>query len=412
MLMSSAGVSGTVGGVAGVEPSLAGSIIRAVTGQRRLLGERDVFVYAAEELRFGRPIALKVLRDEVAGDAEFVAAVRDQAYTLAMAAHVDRGLPRVYECGTMDTGELFIALERTRGATLREVLDARGPLDPSTALRIASQVGEALETLHHNRIVHGQLAPDSVLLARDNDGVEHIALVGVEVTAAYRTTTGLRRRDASPPAYLAPEQVERGETTDATDQYALGMLLRELLTADRSRETTGARAATPPLPPEIERIITTALDPRPSTLPGHHRDCQRHVAAQTVLAETRASPASPNSGETPTERSRPRRPHVASALRAPSPPQASSPWLSGSRFPAESSRASAPQSRRPRSQPFQLAGRRHRYPFIRSRFRPTLRGRRRKGLLSRPRRRVPRRSLSCPSGSSPGLRLSGHQQLR
>ena len=298
--------------------SLAGSIIKARYRVNAVFSvSRDVVVYTAEELRYGRPIALKVLRDEVAGDAEFVAAVRDQASTLAMSVHIHRGLPRVYECGTMDTGELFIALERTKGATLREVLDVRGALDPSTALRIASQVGEVLETLHHSRIVHGQLGPDSVLVVRDNDGIEHVTLVGVEVTAAYRTTTGLRRRDASPPAYLAPEQVERGETTDATDQYALGMLLRELLTAGRSRETTGAPTATPPLPPEIERIITTALDARPE-----HRYPDISVmvndmwAAQTVLAEPAPRPPSANVRANTHRRRRPRRSHVTRRIAA------------------------------------------------------------------------------------------------
>jgi serine/threonine protein kinase len=263
--------------------SLAGSIIKARYRVNALSAvSRDVVVYTAEELRHGRPIALKVLRDDIAGDAEFVAAVRAQASTLAMSAHVHRGLPRVYECGALDTGELFIALELTKGATLREVLDVRGALDTSTALRIASQVGEALETLHHDRIIHGRLAPESVLVVRDNEGAEHVTLLGVEVTAAYRTTTGLRRRDASPPAYLAPEQ-ERGETTEASDQYALGMLLRELL--------TGARTTAAPLPPEIEGIITTALDPRPE-----HRFPDISVmvndmwAAQTGLAEPAPRP--------------------------------------------------------------------------------------------------------------------------
>jgi serine/threonine-protein kinase len=285
--------------------SLAGSIIK---GRYRVNAassvSRDVVVYAAEELRHGRPIALKVLRDELADDAEFVAAVREQATTLAMSAHAHRGLPRVYECGATDTGELFIALERTRGATLREVLDARGALGPYTALRIASQVGEALETLHHNRILHGQLGPESVLLVKDDDGMEHVTLTGVELTAAYRTTVGRRRREASPQAYLAPEQVERGETTETTDQYALGMLLRELLTA--------ASTAPPPLPPEIERIITTATDARPE-----HRFPDISVmvndmwAAQTALAEAAPHPRPVRMRAGTHRRQRRRQPQVA-----------------------------------------------------------------------------------------------------
>ena len=236
---------------------LAGSFVK---GRYRVNAvsavSRDVVVYAAEEVRFGRPVTLRVLRDEVAADAEFVAAVKEQAGTLGISAHADRGLPRVYEYGVTDTGAPFVALEQTKGATLREVLDARGALDSSTALRIASQVGEALETLHHDRILHGQLDPESILLVRDDDGGEHVALLGVELTSAYRTAAGRRRRDAAPPPYLAPEQVASGETTGASDQYALGMLLRELLTAGKADETT--------LPPEIARIIATALSPEPA----------------------------------------------------------------------------------------------------------------------------------------------------
>jgi serine/threonine protein kinase len=296
---------------------LAGSIIKARYRVNAVSSvSRDVVVYTAEEIRFGRPIALEVLRDELAADAEFVAAVREQASTLAMSPHAHRGLARVYECDATDTGELFIALERTEGATLREVLDARGALDPSTALRIASQVGEALETLHHDRIIHGRLGPDSVRIATDDHGMEHVTLVGVELTAAYRTTIGLRLRDASPPAYLAPEQIERGETTDATDQYALGMLLRELLTADGPRETTGAPTATRPVLPAIERIITTALDPRPE-----HRYPDISVmvndmwGAQTVLAAD-SRPRSVTPPAKTHRRPRPRRPRFTLPMAA------------------------------------------------------------------------------------------------
>jgi protein kinase-like protein len=289
--------------------SLAGSFVKARYRVNAVASvSRDVVVYTAEELRHGRPIALKVLRDDVAADAEFVAAVRDRASTLAMSAHVHRGLPRVYECGVTDTGELFIALEQTKGVSLREVLDARGALDPSTALRIASHIGEALETLHHDGIVHGELGPESVLLVRDDDGVERVTLVGVEVTAAYRTTAGRRRREASPPAYVAPEQVERGEATEATDQYALGMLLREMLTPGWRREPPGARTA---VPPDIERITTTALDPRPEQ---RYPDISVMVndmwAAQTAFAELAPRPPAAKARASGHRRPRPHKPHL------------------------------------------------------------------------------------------------------
>ena len=294
---------------------LAGSVIKARYRVNAVSSvSRDVVVYTAEDIRYRRPLVLKVLRDEFAGDAEFVAAVREQACTLAMFSHAHRGVARVYECDAMDNGQLFVALERTKGATLREVLDARGAFDLYTALRIASRVGEALEALHHSRIIHGQLGPDSVLMVPDAYGREHVTLVGVELTAAYRTPIGLRLREASRLSYRAPEQIERGETTEATDVYALGMLLRELLTAERARETAGVQ---PALPPAIERIITTALDARPE-----HRYPDIRVmvndmwGAQPVLAEPESRGRSVQPRSSVGVRPRPRRSHFTLRIAA------------------------------------------------------------------------------------------------
>jgi serine/threonine protein kinase len=290
---------------------LAGSLIK---GRYRVNAvssvSRDVVVYTAEDVRYGRPIALKVLRDECASDSQFVAAVRGQAGTMAMFAHVLRGVARVYECDATDSGELFAALEWTEGTTVREVLDTCGALAPATALRVAIRVGEALEALHHHQIVHGQLGPDSVLMVTDSDGVERVKLLGVELTAAYRTPIGLGLRDALPPAYRAPEQIERGETTESTDVYALGMLLRELLTAARAGETTGALTARPPLPPPIERIITTALDAQPER---RYPDISVMVndmwGATTGLAEPEPRARSVKPPADPHRRELRRRPH-------------------------------------------------------------------------------------------------------
>ena len=285
---------------------LAGSLIKSRYRVNAVSSVgRDVVLYSAEDVRHGRSIALKVLRDELARDAEFVAAVRNQASSLAVAAHVLRGVQRVYEFGVTDTGQVFVALEWVEGATLREVLDGGGALAVSTALRVAIRVGEALEALHHNRILHGQLGPDSVIMV--NDG-ERIRLVGAELTAAYRTPIGLRLRDAFSVAYRAPEQLERGETTEATDVYALGMLLRQLLTAGKVGQTISAFAA-PPLPsPAIQRIITTALEAQP-----RHRYPDISVmvndiwGATAVLHESESRPRSVKARGNPRRRVRRRR---------------------------------------------------------------------------------------------------------
>jgi serine/threonine-protein kinase len=304
---------------AGPERSLhlAGSIVKGRYRVNAIASmSRDVVVYAAEDIRYSRLIALKVLRDEFAADPAFVNAVRDQANTLALLSHAHRGVARVYECDAMDDGRLFVAVERTKGATLREVLESRGPLFPSTALRIASWVGEALEALHHSKIIHGELGPESVLIVPDAYGTEHVTLVGVELTAAHRTPIGLRLHEAAP--YRAPEQIERGETAESADVFGLGMLLRELLTT-AAVWASGTTGAPPTLPPSTERIITTALKARPED---RYPDLSVMVndiwGAQAALAqpELRVRPVKPRSPVA--VRSRPSRvpltPRIAGAI--------------------------------------------------------------------------------------------------
>ena len=294
---------------------LAGSVIQSRYRVNAVSSvHRDVVIYSAEDVRHGRSIALKVLRDDVARDSKFADAVRGQANALGAAGHVLRGVQRVHECGVTDTGQLFIALEWVEGATLRDVLDAGGALDVPTALRIAVRVGEALEALHHNRLVHGQLGPESVIMVTDG---ERVRLVGTELTAAHRTPLGFRLRDEFSLAYRAPEQGERGETTAASDVYALGMLLQQLLTASRAGQTKSALGAGPPLSPAIQRIIATALEARPV-----HRYPDISVmindiwGATAALAEPESRPRSVKARGNPLRRVRRRRPRLTLRITA------------------------------------------------------------------------------------------------
>src|SRR5262249_5084407 len=198
-----------------------------------------------------------------------------------------RAIARVYECGLTDAGVLFVAFERTVGRTLREVLETRGPLDPYNALRIAIQVGEALEILHHRGIVHGELRPESVVLVTN-----HEKLVGIDLPPAPRTVPGRRRQDPALLPYLAPEQIDRGETTESTDVHALGRLLRDLLTADPLRDSRLPRPPAPTTPASIANIIATALNERPD---------QRYSDVTVMLNEMWGA-----HGELPDPKARPR----------------------------------------------------------------------------------------------------------
>jgi serine/threonine-protein kinase len=216
--------------------------------------------YAAETVADGLPVVIAVLRGDVAADAEFVAAVQDQAQRIAKSACVHPALVRIHDTGTTDRGEPFVALEPVAGQSLREVLDERGVLPVRDGLRLAIQIGEGLETLHRNGIVHGELRPEAVVLLDDEYGDAAVKLVGVELTAARRTPAGLRIRNEVIGPYLAPEQIVHAETTEASDVHGLGLLIRELLTGQRP-DGGGRRAVE--LPPAIRRILTKALAPGP-----------------------------------------------------------------------------------------------------------------------------------------------------
>jgi protein kinase-like protein len=253
-----------------LEPSAGnslGSLPVTITGRYRVAETTattaEAVVYLADDLANNRQVGLEVLRGEAAADPEFVAAVRAQASRLAKAACVHPALARVYECGVTDEGDVFVVFESVAGRSLRETLDERGAFDAQRALRIVIQVGEALEALHRNGVVHGELRPEAITVVKDEDGIEAIKLTGLALTSARRTAIGLLLRDESLAPYLAPEQISRAETTEAADVHALGLLLQELLTGRRPHGSGPRGRGAGIIPLAIGRIIAKALEPGP-----------------------------------------------------------------------------------------------------------------------------------------------------
>jgi hypothetical protein len=187
---------GNRGASASVTERSLGLAPRVIKGRYRLNAvsavSRDVVVYAAEDVRSGRPIAIEFVRDEFAGNVDYLTALWDQARKLAKLEPVKSTIARVYECDRTDDGDVFVAREPVEGRPLREVLDEHRVFDPATALRIAGQVGEGIEMLHQRGIVHGELGLDSVVMVKGDDGTEIPRLVGVELTGAHRTAAGRR----------------------------------------------------------------------------------------------------------------------------------------------------------------------------------------------------------------------------
>jgi eukaryotic-like serine/threonine-protein kinase len=180
-------------------------------------------VYRAWDREGRRPCAVKVLADVLARDPEVRRRFRNEAGSAGGLAH-----PRIvtiYGFG-QDGLRQFIAMEYIGGGTLRERLQRDGRMPEAEALRVAAEVADALAYAHARRVIHRDIKPHNILLT--DDGHVKVADFGIALTLDGTSLTRTGTVMGSAP-YVSPEQV-RGETAGpASDLYALGVVLYEML---------------------------------------------------------------------------------------------------------------------------------------------------------------------------------------
>ena len=195
----------------------------------------------------------------------------------ASASHA--AMARVLEFGELDTGQPFTVTEFVEGRRLSQMISNRAPLDVHAALRIARELGGAVETLHNTGLVHGAVSPRNVVVLEDG----RVKLLDVELAGLRdaRELEGLI--DADPPAeYLSPEQIQKAPLTEKTDIYGFGVILYELLSGvppfqGSTRDAIFAKhlkdAPVPihdrrdGVPASVSRAVTLALYKQPEARP-------------------------------------------------------------------------------------------------------------------------------------------------
>lgn len=224
-------------------------------------------VYQARDLRLGRLVALKFMTS----DDEASGAARRRFLREAQAASAldHPNVCTLYEIGETAGGQTFLAMAFCEGETLRSRLRRR-PLDPREAVEIAIQVADGLAAAHARGIIHRDVHPGNILVS---DGLVKIVDFGV-ARLADQTRITQDGFAVGTIAYAAPEQICGEEVGPAADLWSLGVVLYEALAGRLPFLGTSAPAminailegAPPPLPgasPEIERVVTTALQKAP-----------------------------------------------------------------------------------------------------------------------------------------------------
>ena len=232
-------------------------------------------VYLAQDEVLERGVALKILRESYAESEEFVERFQREARNAARLYHPN--IVSVYDKGETDDGTPYIAMEYVTGGTLGERIAREGVLDAPEAVATAIQIALALEAAHRRGVVHRDVKPHNVFLARSPvspsaalegvpSGEVKVGDFGVARAAEATTITdeGLILGTAS---YLSPEQVKGDPVSQKSDLYSLGVILYEMLTGrvpfdGEDPMATAAKhvSEAPPSPKEVNRRVPAIVD--------------------------------------------------------------------------------------------------------------------------------------------------------
>lgn len=230
-------------------------------------------VYAATDERLGRGVAIKVLKEDLAGDQRFVERFRREARAVAALNHPN--IASVFDYGE-DESRHFIVMELVRGRDLAQVLHEEKTIEPSRASGIAAQICGALGAAHDAGVIHRDVKPANVILgAGDRVKVTDFGIA----RAAGQSTLTATGSVLGTAHYLSPEQASGSPLQPQSDLYSLGIVLYEML--------TGAPPFSGSSPVSIAMSHVSDVISPPSSLV---RDVPENLD-RTVMRATAKSPA-------------------------------------------------------------------------------------------------------------------------
>jgi YVTN family beta-propeller protein len=191
-------------------------------------------VYRARDIDLGRTVALKVLAPEFADNERFRERFLRESRLAASLDHPH--IVPIFEAGEAE-GVLFLAMRYVEGTDLARLVAEEGPLDSERVVALAEQAASALDAAHEQGLVHRDVKPSNMLIARSG-GREHCYLADFGLTKRTGSISGLTatHQVVGTLDYVAPEQIRGAEIDARADVYSLACVLHECLTSERPFE--------------------------------------------------------------------------------------------------------------------------------------------------------------------------------
>ncbi|WP_130836602.1 Stk1 family PASTA domain-containing Ser/Thr kinase [Lachnoclostridium sp. Marseille-P6806] len=227
-------------------------------------------VYKAKDHKLNRFVAVKVMKQEFADNANFVSKFRVEAQAAAGLMHPN--IVNVYDVGE-EKGVYYIVMELVDGITLKKYIEKKARLSVREAVSIAIQVSMGLDAAHRNHVIHRDIKPQNIIISKD--GKVKVTDFGIAKAATSNTITSNVMGSVH---YTSPEQARGGYSDEKSDIYSLGITLFEMLTGrvPFNGETTVAIAIkhiqqpmpspcgfVPEIPRSVEQIVLKCCEKSP-----------------------------------------------------------------------------------------------------------------------------------------------------